>query len=232
MPETKLNKEQFYHFPSEIWNEQISKFKEYRIKFIKHLYKTGAVKFGDFRLKSGRLSPYFINMQEAMKDGQGCCIVGEAYADVIVDQHLADKADVIFGPAYKAIPLASLIARDLWRKYGVRKRWGYNRKEAKGYGDIIDQLIVGDLRDGDRILIVDDVLTTGETKKDIFTFLRNFRKVSLTGVVVGVNRQETFNLDFPVYSITNTSEIIKFLFGNNRISKEQLDTIYKYLESK
>jgi orotate phosphoribosyltransferase len=135
------------------------------------LVKKAVLRFGDFTLKSGRKSTYFFNAGN-IDSGSALAVVGEAYADAIHGSGLHERFDVIFGPAYKGITLAACAAIALHEKYGVEKRVIYDRKEAKLHGDLKDKLIVGNLRAGDRVLLIDDVITTGQAKYDALEKLK------------------------------------------------------------
>lgn len=208
----------------------------YQEMFIKHLFSTGAIKFGKFKLKSGRISPYFINMSLAIKDGKGCAIVSDVYAQAIW-KILDDKFDYIHGPAYKGIPLASLVAEKLWKQFKVNKRWGYDRKEKKTYGDTSEKFIVGDLRDGDRVLIIDDVITTGKTKVENWKKLSAFRKIFPVGVFVAVDREELSKEEEEMlksygliaFSIIKISQIFEYLHYKSLITNEIWSNFKKYI---
>ena len=146
----------------------ISSWKETLIKY--SITRRGLL-FGDFTLKSGRKSPYFFNLANLINDGEGLQKTAEAFAKVIQSQLKSDEFDYIQGPAYKGIPLAGAIAMVLNQNYNINKRWGYDRKEAKGHGVSAEQWLVGEIHDGDRIILVDDVITTGLTK------IKNIEKV-------------------------------------------------------
>jgi len=135
---------------------------DYKREFLLHLVRTGAIRFGSFRLKSGRLSPYFINIADAMRTGSDAVKVANAYAVRI--KELGIEFDYIHGVAYKGIPLAALVAMRL-SEWGINKRWGYDRKEEKRYGE--EGAIVDELRDGDTVLIVDDVISTGGNESGV-----------------------------------------------------------------
>lgn len=151
------------------------------------------LRFGDFTLKSGRKSTYFFNAGN-LDDGKALEAVGDAYAGVIAKIMKEMKIDVIFGPAYKGIPLAVSAAQSLFNGYGITLRVVYDRKEAKEYGDLKDKLMVGNLKDGDNIVMVDDVITTGATKLDALEKLKQAGvSAKVTDLVVLFNRQETDN---------------------------------------
>jgi len=160
-------------------------------KFLHVLLREGSISFGNFKLKSGRVSPYFVNLGKAMSRASSLREVSECYASKIERDFQLDEIDFIFGPAYKGIPLASSVALELLKRRGVDLRWGYNRKEVKKYGDLGESEIVGDLRAGDKVLVIDDVLTTGETKLESFSKLED-RGAKVIGLVVGVDREESF----------------------------------------
>ncbi len=192
--------------------------KEYQKDFILHLVRSGAIKFGQFKLKSGRISPYFVNIALAMKDGKRAAKTANAYVNAIVDKIGVDF-DFVHGPAYKGIPLASTIAVKLWESFGVNVRWGYDRKEPKEYGDVLEKTIVGDIRDGDVVLIVDDVITTGATKIENWMKITRIRQAKPKGILVAVDRQELSEEDqlllkkykLKIYSIVKITEIFDYL---------------------
>lgn len=155
------------------------------------LLRKQVLRFGDFTLKSGRKSAYFFNAGN-LDDGEALKAIGDAFALCIYENGLLDKFDVVFGPAYKGIPIAATVARSISELFGENKRVLYDRKESKDYGDLKDKLLVGNLKPGDRLLFVDDVITTGGTK---FESIEKLRKLgtdfSLAGLVVLFDRQET-----------------------------------------
>ena len=165
--------------------------KQHQIVFLRRLLESGSIKFGEFRLKSGRLSPYFVNIATAINTGRRASGTVDAYVAEVVNGVVGTGFDYIHGPAYKGIPLSALIAEKLWEDHEVDRRWGYDRKEAKQYGDPVDRDIVGDLRDGDAVLMVDDVVVTGKTKVDNWEKLTGYRSdLSLKGILIAVDRQE------------------------------------------
>ena len=178
--------------------------KQHQLDFLLHLLESRAIKFGEFRLKSGRISPYYVNIATAINSGRGASKTTDAYIAEIVNGAVGTDFDYIHGPAYKGIPLSALIAEKLWDRDGIDLRWGYDRKEAKRYGDPADRDIVGDLRDGDTVLMVDDVVVTGKTKIDNWEKLTGYRsKLSPKGVLIAVDRQEVDE------SGNNTTEILR-----------------------
>jgi len=200
---------------------------DYKREFLLHLVRTSAIRFGSFRLKSGRLSPYFINIADAMRTGSDAVKVANAYTARI--KELDIEFDYIHGAAYKGIPLAALVAMRL-SEWGINKRWGYDRKEEKRYGE--EGAIVGELRDGDNVLIVDDVITTGATKVESWLKLASMRRdVKSAGILVAVDREETSDADkkmlaryqLKLYSILKITEIFEFLHNRGIDGKVYVD---------
>ncbi|MCC7568211.1 MAG: orotate phosphoribosyltransferase [Candidatus Methanofastidiosa archaeon] len=162
----------------------------YQKDLVNVLVESRALAFGQFTLKSGRVSPYFFNMGQAVSNGMYLSTVTRCYCSKLVE-HARDDFTFVFGPAYKGIPLACSIAFALWTNYDRACRWGYDRKEEKGYGDARDKVLVGDLRDGDRIIMVDDVITTGGTKIESWKKIRTLAEdLSCGGILVAVDREE------------------------------------------
>lgn len=220
--------------------------KDYEEKFLLHLVKTGAIKFGEFRLKSGRISPYFINLADAMKTGEDAIKVADAFVAKIME--IGTDFDYIHGAAYKGIPLAALIAARLSELHNINVRWGYDRKEKKEHGVPSEEVIVGDLRDNDTVLIVDDVITTGMTKIEIWEKLK-VKRVRPKGIVVAVDREELSDADkemlknkrlniFPILRITQVfdfllnKEINGKIYVNEQIRKRLEEYLRRYGEKK
>jgi len=220
--------------------------KDYEERFLLHLVKTGAIKFGEFRLKSGRISPYFINLADAMKTGEDAIEVADAFVAKIME--IGTDFDYIHGAAYKGIPLAALIAARLSELHNINVRWGYDRKEKKEHGVPSEEVIVGDLRDNDTVLIVDDVITTGMTKIEIWEKLK-VKRVRPKGIVVAVDREELSDADkemlknkrlniFPILKITQifdfllNKEINGKIYVNEQVRKRLEDYLRRYGEKK
>jgi orotate phosphoribosyltransferase len=154
--------------------------------FVELLVRREALKFGDFTLKSGRKSPYFINTG-CFHHGGDIARLGSAYGDA-VRRAFGDGVDVIFGPAYKGIPLALAAAAEYERLVGRPVGWTYDRKEAKDHGD--GGLFVGAaLKPGLKVVVVDDVLTAGTALRESLAKLKP-AGVTVVGAVVAVDRQE------------------------------------------
>ena len=190
---------------------------DYKREFLAHLVKTGAIRFGSFKLKSGRISPYFVNIAGAMRTGVDALKVADAYINKIKEAKI--KFDYIHGIAYKGIPIAALIVMR-YAQNGINIRWGYERKIEKDHGE--RGKLVGDIQEGDGILIVDDVISTGFSKLESWLKLQYaFEDVKPAGVLVAVDREEMdsdhrakfeeYGLD--IYSILLVSEIFDFIGG-------------------
>ena len=163
------------------------------LELIKFIIKKSGLLFGSFELKSKRTSPYFFNLANIIVDGEGLYKISEIFAKYLHDQICIDNFDFIFGPAYKGIPLAATICLQLNRLYNVNKRWGYDRKESKDYGDSKEKWLVGEFKDDDRIIIVDDVVTTGLTKIKTSDKIKKYSGASnlkFSGIIILLDRQE------------------------------------------
>lgn len=191
-------------------------------RFTKFLLESNALKFGDFTLKSGRRSPYFINAG-AFDDGKKIATLGGFYAEKIQteidNEQLPIRIDTIFGPAYKGIPLAVATSIALELNYGVTVGYTFDRKEKKDHGD--GGMMVGKpLEDGMNVLLVDDVMTAGTAVREVVPKLKAQADVNIVGLVLSVDRMEkTKDSDlsavqdvqrefgFPVLAIANVKEI-------------------------
>lgn len=163
---------------------------DFQSQFIQLCIEAGALRFGEFTLKSGRVSPYFFNAGEFNR-GSHLARLGDCYADKIVASGIA--FDGLFGPAYKGIPLVAVTAAALATRHGIDMPYTFNRKEAKAHGE--GGTLVGSKLDG-RILIVDDVITAGTAVREVVELLASQRGVSVAGVVVGLDRQERSDGDY------------------------------------
>lgn len=190
----------------------------YQTEFIELAQRHDVLKFGEFTLKSGRVSPYFFNAG-AFSSGRALATLGRCYARRILDSGLA--FDVLLGPAYKGIPLASATAIALADEHGMDIPFAYNRKEAKAHGEggtLVGAPLVG------RVLVIDDVITAGTAVREVITMIRA-AGAELSGVVIGLNRQERGEGELsavqeversygvPVLSIIDMSHIIDYLEG-------------------
>lgn len=188
----------------------------YQSEFIQLAIDANALSFGEFTLKSGRVSPYFFN---AGKFQTGSCIskLGQFYAQALVESGV--KFDMLFGPAYKGIPLAALTVASLADNHGLDLPYCYNRKEVKDHGEG-GQLVGASL--AGKVVIVDDVITAGTAVREVLTTIKQ-HNAEPAAIIVGLNRQERGKSDksaidelqdetgIPVISIIDLSHIMKFL---------------------
>ena len=162
----------------------------YQQDFVLFLVRSGALSFGDFTLKSGRKAPYFVNTGN-FDDGQKIATLGQFYARHIIDCGLIrdDARTIIFGPAYKGIPLCVGTAAALASQHQRTVGFAFDRKEIKDHGD--GGMFVGKkLTPGSELILVEDVITAGTTLRKIVPVLRALEGISLQGVVIAVDRQE------------------------------------------
>ncbi|MDE6883651.1 MAG: orotate phosphoribosyltransferase [Lachnospiraceae bacterium] len=159
----------------------------YKREFIEFMVDSQVLKFGDFTLKSGRKSPFFMNAG-AYVTGAQLRKLGEYYARAIHD-HYGLEFDVLFGPAYKGIPLAVATTMAISELYGREIRYCSNRKEVKDHGDT-GILLGSKLKDGDKVVIIEDVTTSGKSIEETFPILRQQADVEIKGLMVSLNRME------------------------------------------
>ena len=159
----------------------------YKREFIEFMVESKALQFGDFTLKSGRKSPFFMNAG-AYVTGTQLQKLGEYYAKAIYDNYGLDF-DVLFGPAYKGIPLSVATTIAISRLYGKDVRYCSNRKETKDHGDT-GILLGSKLQDGDRVVIIEDVTTSGKSIEETFPILKAQADVEVRGLIVSLNRME------------------------------------------
>ena len=198
---------------------------EYKREFIDFMVEAGVLKFGDFTLKSGRKSPFFMNAG-AYVTGDQLHRLGLAYARAINDAFGLDF-DVVFGPAYKGIPLSVITCMGLHELYGKEARYCSDRKEAKDHGADKGQLLGSELHDGDRVVIVEDVTTSGKSIDETYPKLKAAADVDVRGLMVSLNRMEVGKggkvcaqqeiqekYGFPVTSIVSMAEVVEELEGS------------------
>lgn len=159
----------------------------YKEEFIDFMVECGVLKFGEFTLKSGRKSPFFMNAGGYVTGGQ-LKRLGEYYARAIHENY-GDDFDVLFGPAYKGIPLSVAAAIAYDGLYGKQVRYCSNRKEEKDHGDA-GILLGSSLKDGDRVVIIEDVTTSGKSIEETFPILKAQADVEVKGLIVSLNRME------------------------------------------
>ena len=159
----------------------------YKKEFIEFMVESEVLKFGDFTLKSGRKSPFFMNAG-AYVTGAQLRKLGEYYAKAIYDNYGLDF-DVLFGPAYKGIPLTVATTMAISELYGKDIRYCSNRKEVKDHGDT-GILLGSKLKDGDRVVIIEDVTTSGKSIDETYPILKAQADVDVKGLIVSLNRNE------------------------------------------
>ena len=211
----------------------------YKKEFVDFMLESNVLKFGDFTLKSGRKSPFFMNAGLYVTGSQ-LMKLGEYYAKAIHDTY-GDDFDVIFGPAYKGIPISVAVAIAYSRLYGQEKRYCSNRKEAKDHGDA-GILLGSPIKDGDRIVVVEDVTTSGKSMEETIPIVRAQGDVTIIGLMVSLNRCEKGKGDksaleeiselygFRTGAIVSMDEIVDYLVEKGVIDDELLARIKAYYE--
>lgn len=214
---------------------------QYKQEFIEFMVESQVLKFGDFTLKSGRKSPFFMNAS-AYVTGSQLRRLGEYYAKAIHD-HFGLDFDVLFGPAYKGIPLAVAASMAISQLYGKDVRYCSNRKEVKDHGDA-GILLGSKLKDGDRVMVIEDVTTSGKSIEETFPILKAQADVEIKGLIVSLNRMERGKgkesalkeiqglYGFPAAAIVTMEEVTEYLY--NRECQGQIvinDDIKKALDA-
>ena len=207
---------------------------DYQKDFIEFAIKNDVLRFGEFTLKSGRVSPYFFNAG-LFNSGEALAKLGQYYAAAIKESDV--KFDVLFGPAYKGIPLATTCAVALYEHQNMNIPYSFNRKEAKAHGE--GGNIVGAALEGD-ILIIDDVITAGTAIRESMDIIAA-ANAKPAGVIIALDRQEkgTGELSaiqeveqqysIPVLSIIKLENLISYLENNDALNNH-LDTVKAYRE--
>ena len=205
---------------------------DYQREFIKFAIDQGVLRFGSFTLKSGRTSPYFFNAG-LFNDGLALAKLGQFYAQALLDSKI--NCDVLFGPAYKGIPLASSTALALAYHHQINMPWCFNRKEAKTHGE--GGTLVGSALQGN-VVIVDDVITAGTAIREVMEIIQQ-QGASAAGVLIALNRQERgkgelsaiqeVERDFkmPVVSIVSLDQVLQYLAENEEL-KQHLPAVEAY----
>lgn len=217
----------------------------YKKEFIEFMVESEVLKFGDFTLKSGRKSPFFMNAG-AYVTGLQLSRLGEYYAKAIHD-HYGTDFDVLFGPAYKGIPLSVATTIAFSRLYGKEIRYCSNRKEVKDHGDT-GILLGSKIKDGDRVVIIEDVTTSGKSIQETFPIIQAQGDVTILGLMVSLNRMEKgletdkCALDeiqekygFPANAIVSMADVVECLYnrpcqGRLIIDDKMKEAIDKYYE--
>lgn len=205
----------------------------YKQEFIEFMVESDVLKFGEFTLKSGRQSPFFMNAG-AYVTGDQLHRLGRYYAQAIYDNFGLDF-DVVFGPAYKGIPLSVITTMALHELYGKEVRYCSNRKEVKDHGDT-GILLGSNLQDGDRVIIVEDVTTSGKSIDETHPILMSQANVEVKGLMVSLNRMEVGkggqmcaldevreNYGFPTASIVDMAEVTEHLHNKECLGRVVID---------
>ncbi|MCL2366675.1 MAG: orotate phosphoribosyltransferase [Oscillospiraceae bacterium] len=196
--------------------------------FIEFMADAGVLTFGDFTTKSGRKTPYFVNTGN-YKTGMHISILGDYYADCVAESGVS--FDALYGPAYKGITLAAATASSLYRNHGINVPYFFNRKEVKDHGEG-GALIGYKPKDGDKLVIIEDVVTAGTAVRESLELLKTVADVTVTALFVSVDRMERgmgerSTLDelrdefgISVYALISARDIIaSFPKGDERVSK-------------
>ena len=195
---------------------------QYKEEFIGFMVDSGVLRFGDFTLKSGRKSPFFMNAGGYVT-GTQLMKLGEYYAKAIHDNYGTDF-DILFGPAYKGIPLSVATTIAFSKLYGKDIKYCSNRKEIKDHGDT-GILLGSPIKDGDRVVIIEDVTTSGKSIEETFPIIMEQGKVEILGLMVSLNRMERGKGDksalveikekygFDANAIVSMAEVVVFLFN-------------------
>ena len=193
-------------------------------QFIQLALDNQVLKFGEFVLKSGRISPYFFNAG-LLATGEMLSLLARGYADALAEQMGANNGDneqelVIFGAAYKGIPFVAATAQALWLHHGINAKWGYNRKEAKTHGE--GGNLVGADVTGKAVWVLDDVITAGTAMREVVEILEQ-AGASVAGIIVALDRKEkgqaehsaiqelAATLAVPVRALVDIDDLISYL---------------------
>jgi orotate phosphoribosyltransferase len=188
-------------------------------EFAAFLLKCGALKFGSFVTKSGRVSPYFVNMG-TICSGVGISFLAGFYAKIF-QEYFSGKADNLFGPAYKGIPLCATTVATLHKEYGINASFTYNRKEAKDHGE--GGILVGDTyKEKRQVVIVEDVVTAGTSIEETMRIMSVIPSAKVIGLIVAIDRKEKLSdgksalqqirekYNIETHSIATIDDILKF----------------------
>lgn len=195
----------------------------YKQEFIDFMVESNVLKFGEFTLKSGRKSPFFMNAG-AYVTGSQLGRLGKYYAEAI-HEHYGEDFDVLFGPAYKGIPLSVVTTVAFSELYGKEIRYCSNRKEIKDHGDT-GILLGTKIQDGDRVVIIEDVTTSGKSIEETFPIIKAQGNVEIVGLMVSLNRMERGlssnasaleeiqeKYGFPANAIVTMEEVVECLYN-------------------
>lgn len=209
---------------------------QYKQEFIEFMVDSEVLKFGEFTLKSGRKSPFFMNAGSYVT-GTQLRRLGEYYAKAIHDNYGLDF-DVLFGPAYKGIPLSVATAMAISELYGKDVKYCSNRKEVKDHGDT-GILLGSPIKDGDRVVIIEDVTTSGKSIEETFPIIQQQGNVEIKGLIVSLNRMERGKGDssaldeikskygFPTAAIVSMADVVEHLYKKEFNGKVLIDDAIK-----
>lgn len=213
---------------------------DYQKQFVDFMTESNVLKFGDFTLKSGRKSPFFMNAG-AYTTGSQLHRLGVFYAQAIENAFGLDF-DVVFGPAYKGIPLSVVTSMAVSELFGKEVRYCSNRKEAKDHGDA-GILLGSELHDGDRVVMVEDVTTSGKSIDETYPILKAAADVEVVGLMVSLDRQEvgkggsvsalqevSDRYGFPTGAIVHMGDVVDYLQKKGELDEEQVASIEAYYE--
>lgn len=198
---------------------------QYKQEFIEFMVESQVLKFGEFTLKSGRKSPFFMNAG-AYVTGAQLRKLGEYYAKAIHDKY-GDDFDVLFGPAYKGIPLAVVTAIAYSDLYGKEVRYCSDRKEEKDHGADKGSFLGSSLKDGDRVIMIEDVTTSGKSMEETVPKVRGAANVEIVGLMVSLNRQEVGKSGNKV-----ALDEVKELYGFDTAAIVSMDEVVECLYNK
>lgn len=204
-------------------NMEENKMEQYKKEFIEFMVESQVLKFGEFTLKSGRKSPFFMNAG-AYVTGSQLKRLGEYYAKAIHDNY-GDDFDVLFGPAYKGIPLSVATTIAFSELYGKEIRYCSNRKEVKDHGDT-GILLGSKIKDGDKVVIIEDVTTSGKSIEETFPIVKAQGDVEIIGLMVSLNRMEKGKGD------KCALDEIKELYGMQANAIVTMDEVIEHLYNK
>jgi len=209
---------------------------QYKQQFIEFMIDSNVLKFGEFTLKSGRKSPFFMNAGSYVT-GMQLRKLGEYYAKAIHDCY-GEDFDILFGPAYKGIPLSVATVMAFSELYGKEIKYCANRKEEKDHGDA-GILLGSPMKDGDKVVIIEDVTTSGKSIEEIFPIIEAQGQVKILGLMVSLNRMERGKSSrsalqeieeiygFHANAIVSMDEVVECLYNREYKGKIYIDDVIK-----
>lgn len=223
--------------------------KQYKQEFIEFMVDSEVLKFGEFTLKSGRKSPFFMNAG-AYVTGSQLKKLGEYYAKAIHETY-GDDFEILFGPAYKGIPLSVVTVIAFSELYGKEIKYCSNRKEIKDHGDA-GILLGSPIKEGDRVVVIEDVTTSGKSMEETIPIIREHKGVEIIGLMVSLNRMEKGKGEqsalseieqlygFQTHAIVTMQEVVEYLYNKpykgtiiiDEKRKEEIDAYYRQYGAK